>query len=68
MKPSKLKRNLKTKYPQFHNKDKQYLKRHEISLKLKKINFHKFSTVSQKALVASLKVSYSYLLAKTKKP
>lgn len=66
MKPSKLKRHLETKHPQYINKDKQFFKRHENALKVQKKVINKFSTVSQKALVASFEVSY--LIAKTKKP
>ncbi|XP_025415580.1 zinc finger BED domain-containing protein 5-like [Sipha flava] len=66
MKPSKLKRHLETKHPQYSNKDEQFFKRHENALKVQKKVINKFSTVSQKALVASFKVSY--LITKTKKP
>jgi len=66
MKPSKLKRHLETKHPQYSNKDEQFFKRHENALKVQKKVINKFSTVSQKALVASFEVSY--LIAKTKKP
>ncbi|VVC37243.1 Hypothetical protein CINCED_3A022204 [Cinara cedri] len=36
MKPSKLKRHLETKHPQYSNKDEQFIKRHENSLKFQK--------------------------------
>jgi len=66
MKPSKLKRHLETNHPQFSNKNEQFFKRHENALNVQKKVFHTFSTVTQKALVASFEVSY--LIAKTKKP
>ncbi|XP_008178224.1 protein FAM200B-like [Acyrthosiphon pisum] len=66
MKPSKLKRHLEMKHPQYSNKDEQFFKRYENALKVQKKVFNTFSTVSQKALVAPFEVSY--LIAKTKKP
>jgi hypothetical protein len=64
-KPSKLKRNLETKHPQFSNKDEQFFKRYENLLNVQKKVFHRFSTVSKKALAVSFEVLY--LIAKTKK-
>ena len=66
MKPSKLKRHLVTKHPQFQHKGEDFFKRHENSLKVQKNVLHNFTSVPKKALAASLETSY--LIAKNKKP
>lgn len=66
MKPSKLKRHLVTKHPQFQHKDENFFKRYENSLEVQKNVLRNFTSVSKKALAASLEALY--LIAKTKKP
>jgi hypothetical protein len=66
MKPSKLKRHLVTKHPQFQHKEEDFFKKYENSIKVQKNTMHNFTSVPIKALAASLKASY--LIAKTKKP
>ncbi|XP_050064469.1 protein FAM200B-like [Aphis gossypii] len=66
MKPSKLKRHLVTKHPQFQHKEEDFFKRYENSIEVQKNTMRNFSSVSIKALAASLEASY--LIAKTKKP
>ncbi|VVC45848.1 Hypothetical protein CINCED_3A000273 [Cinara cedri] len=65
MKPSKLKRHLVTKHPQFQHKEEDFFKRYENSIKVQKNTMRNFTSVPIKALAASLEASY--LIAKTKK-
>nr|XP_042900694.1 zinc finger MYM-type protein 6-like [Parasteatoda tepidariorum] len=66
MKPAKLKRHLETKHKEFQNKHADFLQRRAENLKIQNAHLKKFTTIPQKALRASLKVSY--LMGKTMKP
>ncbi|GFV84122.1 protein FAM200B [Trichonephila clavipes] len=66
MKPAKLKRHLKTKHKELQNKHANFFQRRAENLKIQSANLKKFATIPQKALRASLEVSY--LIGKTMKP
>ncbi|GFW75382.1 zinc finger MYM-type protein 6 [Trichonephila clavipes] len=66
MKPAKLKRHLQTKYKELQNKHADFFQRRAENLKIQSANLKDFTTISQKALRASLEVSY--LIGKTMKP
>ncbi|GFV12361.1 zinc finger MYM-type protein 6 [Trichonephila clavipes] len=66
MKPAKLKRHLETKHKELQNKLANFFQRRAEYLKIQSANLKKFTTIPQKALRASLEVSY--LIGKTMKP
>ncbi|GFV57711.1 protein FAM200B [Trichonephila clavipes] len=66
MKPAKLKRHLETKHKELLNKHADFFQRRAEHLKIQSANLKKFTTIPQKALQASLEISY--LIGKTMKP
>ncbi|GFW97747.1 protein FAM200B [Trichonephila clavipes] len=58
MKPVKLKRHLETKHKELQNKHADFFQRRAENLKIQSANLKKFTTIPQKALRASLEVSY----------
>lgn len=66
MKPAKLKRHLETKHPELVDKSESYFKRHANCIQSQKTFMEKHTTVPQKALRASLEVSY--LIGRNMKP
>ncbi|GFT29332.1 protein FAM200B [Trichonephila clavipes] len=66
MKPAKLQRHLETKHKELLNKHAAFFQRQAENLKIQSANLKKFTTIPQKALQASLEVSY--LIGKTMKP
>lgn len=66
MKPAKLNRHLKTKHKELQNKHADFFQRRAENLKIQSAHLKKFATIPQKALRASLEVSY--LIGKTMKP
>ncbi|GFW80452.1 zinc finger MYM-type protein 6 [Trichonephila clavipes] len=65
MKPAKLKRHLEAKHKELQNKQANFSQRRAENLKIQIANLKKFTTIPQKALRASLEVSY--LIGKTMK-
>ncbi|GFX78565.1 protein FAM200B [Trichonephila clavipes] len=66
MKPAKLKRHLETKHKERQNKHANFFQRRAENMKIQSANLKKFIAIPQKALRASLEVSY--LIGKTMKP
>lgn len=66
MKPVKMKRHLESTHPELVNKEKSYFERRASNMQRQKIWMMKHTTVPQKALNASLEVSY--LIGKNMKP
>ncbi|GFY11462.1 protein FAM200B [Trichonephila clavipes] len=66
MKPAKLKRHLETKHKELQNKHADFFQRRAENLKIQRANLKKFTKIPQKALRASLEVSY--LIGKAMKP
>ncbi|GFX83511.1 zinc finger MYM-type protein 6 [Trichonephila clavipes] len=66
MKPAKLKRHLEPKHKELQNQHAYFFQRRAENLKIQSANLKKFTTLHQKALRASLEVSY--LIGKTMKP
>ena len=58
MKPGKLKRHLETKHEELKNKHAEFFQRRAENLKIQSAHLKNFITTSQKALRASLEVSY----------
>lgn len=56
--PAKLKRHLETKHKDLANKSKEFFKKRAESMSIQNVFLQKYTTVPEKALRASLEVSY----------